>query len=96
MPLGELAALLEETGLRPVEFMHERDANGTSDDVSGGFFGRGLPLAEQVEQYRATYRASGAKDDPAITALVVEGAWKEEELGQMASAVAELVRLPDG
>jgi hypothetical protein len=88
--------MLEEAGLRPVEFSHERQTDGSSEDVSGGFVGRGLPLAEQVEQYRATYRASGAGDDPIITALVVEGVYEQTELGQLASSVAQVVRLPGG
>ena len=96
VPLGELAPMLRAAGLRPVEFSHERTMSGSSDDVSGGFVGRGLPLDEQVEQYRATYRASGAGGDPVITALVVEGVYDETELGQLASSVAQVVRLPDG
>jgi hypothetical protein len=96
LPLGELAPMLEAAGLRPVEFSHERTTSASSDDVSGGFVGRGLSLAEQVTRYRATYRASGAGDDPVITALVVEGAYDQTELGQLAPSVAQLVRLPDG
>jgi hypothetical protein len=94
VPLSELAPMLEEAGLRPVEFSHEREASG-SEAVSGGYFGRGLPLAEQVEQYRATYRASGAGDDPTITTLVVEGVYTQTDLGRLASSVAQVVRLPD-
>jgi hypothetical protein len=96
VPLTELASMLEEAGLMPVEFSHERDASGSSDYVSGGFVGRGLPLAEQVEEYRATYRASGAGDDPSVTALVVEGVYDRSELGPLASSVAQVVRLPNG
>jgi hypothetical protein len=96
VPLGELAPMLEAAGLRPVEFSHERPMSGSADDVSGGFVGRGLPLAEQVAQYRATYRASGAGDDPVVTALVVEGRYDRTALGQLAPAVAQVVRLPDG
>jgi hypothetical protein len=95
VPLSELAPMLEEAGLRPVEFSHEREASGSSEAVSGGYFGRGLPLAEQVEQYRATYRASGAGDDPTITTLVVEGVYTQTDLGRLASSVAQVVRLPD-
>jgi hypothetical protein len=92
LPLGKLAAMLVEAHLQPVEYMHERSAT----QVNGGFVGDGLPLAEQIDEYRAAYRSGGASDDPSVVALVVKGSYAKNDLGPLAAHVAQVARLPSG
>lgn len=78
-PASTVAALAAADG---------RTVSAFSTSVTGGFYGRGLPLVEQMVQYSTSYAAQTGSDDPVISALRLDGTYTEAALGPLAAFVA--------
>lgn len=79
-----LAGLLAEDG---------ESADQEPDAISGGFYGRGLSLEEQIDTYGAAYGAKLPGEEPQVFGLRIEGHVATADLGPLAPRVAARVEL---
>ena len=86
--LTELATTLAASGVRVVEYFSERRLP-SGETLTGGFYGRGLTLGDQIATYLAVHERKAPGEEPEVYGLRVEGDAEPAELGALGALVED-------